>query len=112
MVKPLAVMMLGSQVPSPIATPKKAEKQIMPAITRRRKHFEHDRERIGLAVARGAGRKLLFWTRDAQAREHVERFLAAAMRRQIARRLRQRKAEYPDDQRADANNDPDAAPAD
>ena len=34
MVKPFAVMMLGSHVPSPIATPKNAEKQIMPAITR------------------------------------------------------------------------------
>ena len=27
-------MMFGSQVPSPIATPKNAEKQIMPAMTR------------------------------------------------------------------------------
>jgi hypothetical protein len=34
MVKPLEVMMLGSQVPSPMATPKNAEKQIMPAMTR------------------------------------------------------------------------------
>ena len=34
MVKPLAVMMLGSQVPRPMATPKNAEKQIMPAMTR------------------------------------------------------------------------------
>src|SRR5262249_4234800 len=34
MVKPLAFMMLGSQAPSPIATPKKAVKQIMPAMTR------------------------------------------------------------------------------
>ncbi len=34
MVKPLAFMMFGSQAPRPMATPKNAEKQIMPAMTR------------------------------------------------------------------------------
>ena len=34
MVKPLAFMMLGSHAPSPMATPKNAVKQIMPAMTR------------------------------------------------------------------------------
>ena len=34
MVKPLAFMMFGSQAPSPMATPKNAVKQIMPAMTR------------------------------------------------------------------------------
>ena len=44
--------------------------------------------------------------------EHVERFLAAAVRRQIARRFRQHETKHPDDQRADADDDPHAAPAD
>ena len=34
MVKPLPFMMFGSQAPSPMATPKNAVKQIMPAMTR------------------------------------------------------------------------------
>src|SRR5664279_5479087 len=34
MVKPLPFMMFGSQAPSPMAIPKNAEKQIMPAMTR------------------------------------------------------------------------------
>src|SRR5665213_2942434 len=34
MLKPFAFMMFGSQAPSPMATPKNAVKQIMPAMTR------------------------------------------------------------------------------
>src|SRR5665213_2375324 len=34
MVKPRSCIMLGNQLPKPMATPKNAEKQIMPAITR------------------------------------------------------------------------------
>ena len=34
MVKPFAPIMFGSQAPSPMATPKNAVKQIMPAMTR------------------------------------------------------------------------------
>ena len=71
---------------------------------------EHDAERIALGVARGVGPKLLLRSGDAETAEHVERLVAAAMRREIARRFRQGEAEHPDDQRADADQQPDAAP--
>ena len=103
-------MMFGSQAPRPMATPKNAVKQIMPAMTRFGNMPEHDAERIALGVARGIGRERLLRPGNAEAGEHVERFLASAVRRQIARRFRQREAEHPDDQRADADDDPDAAP--
>ena len=57
MVKPFAFMMFGSQAPSPIATPKNAVKQIMPAMTRFGNMLEHDAERIALGVAGGVGRQ-------------------------------------------------------
>ena len=56
-VKPLAFMMFGSQAPRPMATPKNAVKQIMPAMTRLGNMPEHDAERIALGVARGVGRQ-------------------------------------------------------
>ena len=102
--KPFAFMMFGSQAPSPMATPKNAVKQIMPAMTRVGNIRNTTRERIALGVARGVGRQRLRRPGDAEPLEHVERFLAAAVRREIARRFRQREAEHPDDQRADADD--------
>ena len=67
MVKPLAVMMLGSHVPRPMATPKNAEKQIMPAITRFGNMREDDAERIALGVARGIRGQRLGGPGDADA---------------------------------------------
>jgi len=77
-----------------------------------REHLEDKGERIALAVARDAGRERLFRPFDAETREHVERFLAAAVRCQEPRRLRQREAENPDDQRTYSDHDPYAAPSD
>ena len=110
MVKPLPFMMFGSQAPSPMATPKNAEKQIMPAMTRTGNMLEDDSERIALGVAGGVGRQRLCRPGNAEPAEHFERLVAAAVRRQIARRFRQGEAEHPDDQRADADDQPDAAP--
>ena len=109
-VKPFAFIMFGSQAPSPMATPKNAVKQIMPAMTRVGNMLKTTRERIALGVAGGVGRQRLGRPGDAEPPEHGERFLAPAVRRQIARRFRQREAEHPDDQRADADDQPDAAP--
>ena len=68
MLKPLAAMMFGSQAPSPMATPKNAVKQIMPAMTRTREHREHDSERIALGVAGGVGRERLRRSGNAEPR--------------------------------------------
>ncbi len=59
MPKPLAFMMFGSQAPSPMAMPKNAVKQIMPAMTRLGNIVNTTAERIALGVARGVGRQRL-----------------------------------------------------
>src|SRR5579885_832343 len=73
---------------------------------------EHDGERIALGVARRVSRQRLLGAGNAEPRQYVERFLAAAVRREVTRRFRQRKSQHPHDQRADAEAEPDAAPAD
>ena len=65
-------------------------------------------KRIAPGVAGRVGRQRLLRSGDAEPTEHVERLLALTMCRQIARRFRQREAEHPDDQRADADQNPDA----
>ena len=110
-VKPLAFIMFGSQAPRPMATPKNAVKQIMPAMTRLGNMPEHDAERIALGVAGGIRRqRARSAASNLEPLEHVERFLAAAVGGEIARRFRQREAEHPDDQRAGADQDPYATP--
>ena len=110
-VKPFAFMMFGSQAPRPMATPKKAVKQIMPAMTRVG-NIRNTTPNGSLLVLLAASveSELSGGVEMPRRLQDVERFLAAAMRRQIARRFRQRKAKHPDDQRADADNDPNAAP--
>ena len=112
MVKPLAVMMLGNHVPNPIATPKNAEKQIMPAMTRLGNILNTMPNGSLFGVARRAGGERLLRPGDAEAAEHVEGVLTFAVSGEIARQFRQGEAEQPYDQRADADHDPHAAPAD
>ena len=89
MVKPFSVMMLGSQVPSPIATPKNAEKQIMPAITRLGNILNtmaNGSLLVSLAALVVSGS---FGPAIPRRAENVERFLALAVGGEVARRFRQ-----------------------
>ena len=102
MVKPFDAMMFGSQAPSPMATPKNAVKQIMPAMTRPGNWREHHAERVALGVAGRVGCQRLRRPGNAETTENVDSLLAAPVRREITRRFRQREAQHPDHQRADA----------
>ncbi len=111
-VKPFSFIMFGNHAPRPIATPKNAVKQIIPAMTRVG-NIRNTTAKGSLLVLLAAsveselkGRHIL----DFEPLEHVERFLAAAMRREIARRFRQGETENPHDQRAGADDDPRGPP--
>ena len=107
MLKPFACMMFGSQAPRPMATPKNAVKQIMPAMTRRGNMAEHDGERIAFGVAGRIGRERFGGAAMPSRPSTSSASWPLTVRRQIARRFRQREAEHPDDQRADADDQPE-----